>query len=149
MIREGRDLTTDVSESCDVVIVGSGAGGAVLAAGLAQQGLDVVILEAGAAGVPSVATDVGACREMILGRSDENPRLGPGGAVTPLSRPEATAGELARLLTEPAWHQRCSHAIRERVKRYYNKEDLDRSYRQLYEEYLEAPTTSPPMRGAA
>ena len=40
----------------------------------------LTVLEAGAAGIPSVVTDVGACRELILGRADEEPRLGPGGA---------------------------------------------------------------------
>ena len=48
-IRHGADVTADVEETCDVCIIGSGAGGAVLAAGLVEQGLDVVMLEAGGA----------------------------------------------------------------------------------------------------
>ena len=41
------DLKAGSSVSCDVCIVGSGAGGAVLAAGLAERGFSVVIIEEG------------------------------------------------------------------------------------------------------
>lgn len=99
----------------------------------------LVILEGGAAGVPVVATDVGACKEMLLGRSDEQPALGPGGAVTPLANPLATAQAVARLLTDPDWHQTCSVALRERVRRAYNKTDLDAAYNELYRKYRDAP----------
>ncbi|MCO4770242.1 MAG: GMC family oxidoreductase [Deltaproteobacteria bacterium] len=40
-------FTSPTELDCDVCIVGSGAGGSVLAAGLVEQGLDVVMLEAG------------------------------------------------------------------------------------------------------
>jgi len=94
----------------------------------------LVILEAGAAGIPVVATDVGACRELILGSSHEVPPLGPGGAVTSLANPEETAGEIGRLLTNRRWYERCSRALKTRVERYYSKADLDQTYNQLYEE---------------
>ena len=59
----------------------------------------LVILETGAAGIPTVATDVGACREMILGASREKPALGPGGAVVATAARWRSPMRL-RLLTE-------------------------------------------------
>lgn len=47
MIRSGAELEGDVDRACDVAIIGSGAGGSVLAAGLCARGLDVVMVEEG------------------------------------------------------------------------------------------------------
>ncbi|MBL8831821.1 MAG: GT4 family glycosyltransferase PelF [Rhodospirillales bacterium] len=108
----------------------------------------LVILEGGAAGVPTVATDVGACREMIEGRSEESPALGPGGEVTPLADPQTTGRALARLLKDKDWHARCSAAIRKRVEILYNKKSIDAVYRDLYEEYRQAPDKRPGVEAA-
>lgn len=100
----------------------------------------LVLLEAGAAGIPSVATDVGSCRDLILGRADEDPPLGPGGAVVALADPEATAQALATLLTDETARRRCGEAIRRRTERYYNKTVVDGIYRDLYGSYLGCET---------
>jgi polysaccharide biosynthesis protein PelF len=92
----------------------------------------LVILEAGAAGIPTVATDVGACREMLMGGSHEEPNLGAGGAVVRLSSPSDVADSLAKLLTDKDYYQRCCRAIGERVRRYYSKEDQYKAYANLY-----------------
>jgi glycosyltransferase involved in cell wall biosynthesis len=103
-----------------------------------SEGQPLVLLEAGAAGIPAVATDVGACREIILGR-DEEAKLGPGGVVTTLTSPKATAEGMYKLLGDPAFYAACSSAIRERVRRYYDRRDMLASYRSLYEELIAAP----------
>jgi len=46
-VTQGRDLQADIALSADVVVIGSGAGGAVTAYELARQGLRVIVLEAG------------------------------------------------------------------------------------------------------
>ncbi len=90
------------------------------------------ILEAGAAGIPTVATDVGACRELITGKADENPPLRDGGVVVPLSNPQALAMGIFKLLTNRDFYRSCSQAMRTRVASYYNKNDQYEAYRSLY-----------------
>jgi glycosyltransferase involved in cell wall biosynthesis len=124
----GRVALTDYLGKIDAIVLTS-----------ISEAQPLVILEAGAAGVPCVATDVGACREMLLGRPDEVPPLGAGGAVTPLADPTATAKALAQILRDPATFEACSRAIRERVKRHYNKVDIDRIYGALYRRAIDAP----------
>lgn len=103
----------------------------------------LVLLEAGAAGIPSVATDVGACREIIEGRAGESPPLGPGGIVTPLGDPRAIAAALAALLLDEPRRRRCGEVMRQRVRSHYSKDALDRNYRELYAAHLAMPAGAP------
>ncbi|MFZ4125875.1 MAG: GT4 family glycosyltransferase PelF [Rickettsiales bacterium] len=96
----------------------------------------LVILEAGAAGVPIVATDVGACRELIEGVSEEEPHLGAGGIVTPLASPASTAEAIYALLSDNARYEAASKAIRTRMEQYYNQAIQHQAYRNLYAQYL-------------
>ncbi len=47
MIKEHRDISNHITEVADVCIIGTGAGGAVVAKELAEKGLNVVALEEG------------------------------------------------------------------------------------------------------
>ncbi len=90
----------------------------------------LVLLEAGAAGIPSVATNVGSCREILEGFEGDN--FGQGGVLVPLSSPQAIADALSKLLLDDKFHASCSEAIKKRVYKYYRSEDQFRSYHDLY-----------------
>jgi glycosyltransferase involved in cell wall biosynthesis len=97
-----------------------------------SEGQPLVILEAYAAGLPVITTDVGACREMVSGRSGEDERLGASGFVTRVAVPQDTAGALLRLAADPALRQRLGEAGRRRVTAYYQRGDMIDAYRTLY-----------------
>ncbi|MBF0161481.1 MAG: GT4 family glycosyltransferase PelF [Magnetococcales bacterium] len=130
----GRVKVLDYLQQLDVIVLTS-----------ISEGQPLVILEAGASGIPTVATDVGACREMILGRTDEDPPLGPGGGIAPVTDSVAIAAELEKLLRNQAWWEHCSRAIKERVRLYYNKRDLQAAYRTIYREEINRESHKPMM----
>jgi len=59
-----------------------------------SEGQPLVILEGNCAGVPVVATDVGACRELLMGVSPEDQALGASGLITPVTSPQKTAAAI-------------------------------------------------------
>ena len=98
------------------------------------------VLEAGAAAIPTVATDVGACREILLGRDDEHPSLGDGGILTDVASPEQTAAAIATLLRDQERRARLGRAMQERVRRYYDLNVVDDAYATIYRRHIDAPS---------
>ncbi len=92
----------------------------------------LVLLEAGAAGIPCVATDVGSCREIIEGPADEWPRAGAGGKVVGLMDPQAVAEAIRELLLDPELRQARGEALRTRVHRDFTSEQSAARYAALY-----------------
>lgn len=96
----------------------------------------LVILEAGAAGIPAVATDVGGCRQLLYGSIDESPPLGQGGIITPILNHEATAKAIIRMLTDQKFYDSCCETMAARIEKYYVFEQEQKSYTDIYNGYI-------------
>ncbi|KAB2850814.1 MAG: DUF3492 domain-containing protein [Hyphomicrobiaceae bacterium] len=103
----------------------------------------LVLLEAGAAGLPCVTTNVGSCAEVLNGRPDEEPACGPGGLVTDVVAPRDIARALKTLLLEPDLRRRYGGALQSRVKSIYANERAVKAYRELYERCRTMPSRRP------
>ena len=108
----------------------------VLALTSISEAQPLVILEAGACGVPSIATNVGDCESLLLGRSQEDRDLGPGGSLCPLSDPVAVANAAVAILTDKKFAADLAKAGRLRVQKYYDIKLQNARYRTLYDEML-------------
>jgi glycosyltransferase involved in cell wall biosynthesis len=104
-----------------------------------SEGQPLVILEAYAWGVPVVATEVGACREMIEGRTAEDRAMGPSGFVTRVAAPKETAAALVRLARDVPLRWRMGAAGHQRVTAFYQRHDMLSRYRALYNSLIDAP----------
>ena len=99
-----------------------------------SEALPLVVLEAFASGLPVLTTDVGACREMVEGRTPEDRALGSAGAVVPIAAPEQTARAALSLLGDPARWRKAQRAAVRRVEAHYTQEQMVDAYRQVYRE---------------
>ena len=104
-----------------------------------------MVLEANAAGLPIIATDVGACRELVEGRTPEDRALGISGMITPVATPNATAAALEELAKDPALCVEMGAAGRERVKRFYDLRDVMHRYQELYESFIRTGIEEQPV----
>lgn len=99
------------------------------------EGMPGVVLEAGAHGVPVVATDVGGTREVL-----EDGRTG---LLVPAGDVEACASALLRLLDEPQLGRRLGARLRREVEERYALETVTHRYLDLYRSLLAGRGASP------
>lgn len=119
----------------------------VIALSSISEAQPLTILETAAAGIPSVVTDVGACREMIEGMESESPGLGPGGIVTGLASPRAMCNALHKLLTDKEFYDKCCESARARAFKYYGSDLQQDSYRNIYRQTLGLEEREPAPSG--
>ena len=97
----------------------------------------LVLLEGFAAGIPAIATDVGACRELIEGgQLQEDKNIGSAGVVIPIANPTTFSEAVVSLLDEETWLDSQKAAIR-RVETFYAEHMMFGRYQRIYDDLLE------------
>ena len=98
-----------------------------------SEGLPFAILEAFSHSVPVVATDVGACRELIEGGGSNRSGAGRAGLITPVAEPEQTGAAMALLLNDHTLRKEYGNNGRIRAAGDYALTDVVASYAKLYD----------------
>jgi len=99
-----------------------------------SEGLPLVVLEGMAAGKPNVCSDVGACRELLFGRTPPDKALGRAGRLTKIMSPAETAHALIAILSNPETCVKMGVAGRKRAEQFYSMTAMLGDYRGLYDE---------------
>lgn len=95
-----------------------------------SEGQPLVMLESMAASIPIVATDVGACKELLV----ENESDGACGLLTNLVDADYTASQIIYLLENEEVREKFGKNGKERVKNNYTKREFLRKYNKTYYE---------------
>jgi glycosyltransferase involved in cell wall biosynthesis len=108
-----------------------------------SEGLPISVLEAMAAGLPVVATDVGGLSELVVD--------GETGILVPAADPKALAEAVERLLLDPELRRRFGTASRRRAERRFDLPRFRDAHVRLYRRELELrglPLPGRPTDGA-
>ncbi|KAF2955658.1 GT4 family glycosyltransferase PelF [Marinitoga sp. 38H-ov] len=95
-----------------------------------SEGQPLVILEAFAAGIPVVTTDVGACSEMIYGSEEDI--IGDAGIVVKPKDFIGLANGLIKLYEDDNFRMNASKIAKIRVQKRYRLDQMIKNYRDLY-----------------
>lgn len=125
MIFTGHVNTIDYFPQIDVLLLTS-----------ISEAQPLVILEGAACGIPAVATNVGSCKELLEGTTEEDKALGHSGIICQFYAPEEIAVATIKLLTDNDLYYKMSKAGFERTNKYYNEKDMIIKYKNLYEQFI-------------
>lgn len=101
-----------------------------------SEGQPISMMEAMAAGVPCVATNVGSCKQLLYGGNEEDQSLGRCGIITSVHSPHETASAVLTILNDAIMYGQMSNAARERISRYYRRDHVFELYRKEFQELL-------------
>ncbi|RUM44770.1 MAG: glycosyl transferase family 1 [Hydrogenimonas sp.] len=102
-----------------------------------SEGMPLTVIEGFAAGLPCVATDVGSCKDLIYGGSEEDQQIGEAGVVVSIGNPTELAQAYIKLFSDENYYRACQEAAIKRVETFYTKELFLNSYDDLYHQILE------------
>lgn len=96
----------------------------------------LVLLEAMAAGIPCIATDVGACREIIEGAEGEDAAIGITGEIVPIASPMEGAKAIEKIFNNTKKWREMGDIGKCRVNKYYDEKLMYNAYQTIYEEAI-------------
>jgi len=99
-----------------------------------KEAMPLVVMEAMASGIPVVATDVGACRELLYGVNDG---IGPAGIVTRIMDAEGIAKAAVQLCQDTETANRFAANGIKRIEAFYREELIIDQYQRIYQEELD------------
>lgn len=91
-----------------------------------------VMLEGMGVGIPFVATNVGACSELLYGLGQEDEKLGQAGIITNIASPEETAKGILKILQDKEFSKKLGMTGQKRILQFYVKKRMLDGYKNLY-----------------
>jgi len=93
-----------------------------------REGLPLAVLEAMAAGVPVIATDVGGVKEVVTDGED--------GLLVPVGDSQALAEAIARVLGDQDLRERLIANAKRKVEAYFSLDQMVKNHELLYQEVM-------------
>lgn len=108
----------------------------ILALSSISEGQPMVLLEAMAAGIPCMATDVGSCKELLYGRDWEDQQLGKCGEIVPFGNAQIYGDQLVAMLKDTKALAKMGDVGIIRTQKLYQERTTVNSYLNVYFDFL-------------